>query len=113
MASQMEQRQKVDALKFKEAGLGPIQKTYAANPKAILAEKKWRSFDIICFRSCWQTERRKKDWQGKKIKKKDSIKCGHFKGRMKEKDEKIEFGCVKIGMFVFQSRQSKNRIELR
>lgn len=40
VASEMEQRQKVDSLKFKEAGLGPITKTYATNPKAMLAKKK-------------------------------------------------------------------------
>lgn len=40
VASEMEQRQRVDSLKFKEAGLGPIQKTYATNPKVMLAKKK-------------------------------------------------------------------------
>ncbi|CAI9721960.1 inner membrane OXA1L-like [Octopus vulgaris] len=37
-AAEMEERTKVDALKFKEAGMGPIQKTYAYNPKAISAK---------------------------------------------------------------------------
>ncbi|GAB1600905.1 mitochondrial inner membrane protein OXA1L-like [Argonauta hians] len=37
-AAEMEQRQKADSLKFKEAGMGPIQKTYAYNPKAISAK---------------------------------------------------------------------------
>lgn len=47
----MEERQKVDALKFKEAGMGPIQKTYAYNPKAISAKsadkRKWNEMSFI------------------------------------------------------------------